>query len=720
MKNFKKYKISNKCKTIIFFILIILINKLQAQEFEFIAQHEGRCSAIGYFDNYIYFNSGGNINVLETGINNEFTLINSYYIDSYFCNDINIISNRMFLSISSGVLIYDLADPVNPELIGNASSVYSLIQYSIIADTILIALREDHAVLYNISDPSQPEYITNITYINNRNCTYTLHDNILYGFQQYGYSGPQHLQGYDISDPGNPYLSVELQLSPNYQAPWPDYMESYNNNLFVAFNDTLKIYDISDSDTIVYKTQFSVPNEICKLLIKENIIYISVLGSGIYIFDISNLFEPDLIGIYNQPLFIYNFDINSDHIYCGLDNRGFRIADKTDLQNIQDIYDYTHTDAVYSVHIRNNLAYLGMKASGLQVVDFSNILNPVKYGNIETLSNIDEIESIPGFLYCMEEIYDSIIHIVNISDSLNPQKVGEIQAPHNYIREFCIDQNRLFILDSLYYIEIYDLSIPESPVLLSTIQEFSTCLAVKDSLLVLCESSNLKLFLIENNYSITLQDEIILGEYSTHRPFQIEIEYPYIYVRSRAGIIVLFIDHNNNLSICDEIIWSGYTDDLAYDDTYIYLIGYFSGSQHIVIINKTNLYNLTINQIVYNSGEDLAFIDNNFCLAGSIRGYYFYGQDFVGIEEIPLRKDEFNINCYPNPCSKNTTIYFILPEGQKAKIDIYNLSGQKIVDFNITNKNKLILETNNFTPGIYFYKISTNEISYTKKLIVTK
>lgn len=718
MKNFKKYKISNKCK-IIFFILIILISKLQAQEFEFIAQHEGRCSAIGYFDNYIYFNSGGNINILETGTNNEFTLINKFYPGLYFCSDININSNRMFLSISNEVLIYDLTDPVNPELIGNANHPYYQIEYTIIADTILIALRDREANLFNISDPAQPEYLSTIFYDNNTHCTFTLYNNILYGFIQMGYSGPQYLYGYNISDPENPYLFVELQLSPNYQAPWPDYMESYNDNLFVAFNDTLKIYDISASDTIVYKTQFSVPNEICKLLIEENVIYVSVLGSGVYIFDISNLFEPDLIGIYNQPLFIYDFEINSDNIYSGLDNRGFRIADKSDLQNISDIYEYTHTDAVYSVHLRNNLFYLGMKASGLQLVDFSDVLNPVKYGNIETLSNIDVIESIPGFIYCMEK-YDSIIHIVNISDSLNPQKVGEVQSPHNYIREFCIDQNRLFIIDSLYYIEIFDLSTPESPELLSSIQEFGICIAVKDSLLVLSESNELKLFLIENNYSITLEDEIILGEYSTHRAFQIEIFYPYIYVRSRAGIIVLFIDHNNNLSACDEIMWNGYTDDLAFDDTYIYLTGYFSGSQHIVIIDKANPYNLTIDQIVYNSGYKLAPFGNTFCLSAGIRGYYFYGQDFVGIEDIPLKNDEFSISCYPNPCKHSTAIYFTIPKNKKAKLDIYNLSGQKVSEYDITNKMKLILETNNLTSGIYLYKISTNEISCTKKLIVTK
>lgn len=726
MKNFKKNKFGNKFQKIIFFIIIILISKLQAQEFEFVVQHEGNSTATGYFDNYTYFNSGGNINILETGLNNEFTLVNRFHCGNSYCGDITISSNKMYLSaFSTGVLIYDLGDPVNPELLGIASAYYHP-RASIVSDTILIATADEHVILYNISNPNQPEYLSNILYDFNRNCTYALNNHILYGFVQAGYSGPQYLLGYNITEPETPYPSVDLQLSPNCGGPWPDCMESYNDMLFVAFNDTLKIYNISDVDTIVYQTQFSVPNEINNLRLEENIAYISVADTGVFIFDISNLFEPELIGIYKQPELCNDLEVNGNYILSGLGTKGFRIADKSDLQNIQDVYEFTQTDAAYSVHLRNNLAYFGMKESGLQIVDIADVQEPIKYGNIEALPNIRNIESIHGFLYCTEQS-DSVIHIVNVSDSVNPQKVGEIPAEHQWILDYCIDQNRLFLLDSIEYIEMYDLSIPESPVLLSTFQENSTRLAVKDSIMILCEKigawpsplkSKLKLFIIEDD-DITFHDEIILGEYSDYRPFQIEIDYPYVYVRSSAGIIVLNIDGNNNLSICDEIIWSGFTEDLAYDDTYIYLSCYFAGSNEIFIIDKTDPYNLTIFQSIDKGYGDLASIGNYLCCTAGKGGYYFYGHDIVGFEEIPSKKNEFNIACYPNPCKHSTTIYFTIPENKKSKLEIYNLSGQKIMDFDITNKSKFVLETDSFTSGIYLYKISTNERSYINKLIVT-
>ena len=726
MRNSKKNKFGNKYKKLIFFLIIILVNQLQAQDFEFIAQHEGQSSAITYFGNYTYFNSGGNINILETGLNNEFSLINRFHCGNSYCGDITINSNRMFLSTSSGVLIYDLNNPENPELIGIASAYITIPRASIISDTLLIVTCEENAILFNISNPYQPEYLSNISYAFNRNNTYALYENILYGFYQGGYSGPQYLMGYDISDPENPFLSVALQLSPDYQGPWPDDMVSKDNYLFVGFNDTLKIYDISASDTIIHLTQFPVANEICNIQLDENTAYIAALDTGIFIYDVSNIFTPELLGIYDQPGFIEKFKVNNDYIFCGLGNKGFRIADKSDLQNIQDVYEYTQTDAAYSVHIRNNLAYFGMKESGLQIVDLTNIFEPLEYGNIETLPGIEVIESIPGYIFCMEQ-YDSIIHIVTVSDSINPQQVGEIQAEHHWILDFCIDQNRLFILDSLEYIEMYDLSLPESPVLLTTFQEKSTRIAVKDSLMLLCESfidwpspseSKLKLFIINDN-NIFLHDEIILGDYSK-RPSQIDIDHPNIYIRSSEGLIVLNIDSNNYLSICDEISWNGLTEDLAYNDTYIYLTGYFAGTSKVFIIDKTDPYNLSVFQVFERGFKDLASFGNYLCCTAAAAGYYFYGNDVGGFEKIPSKKDEFNISCYPNPCNQSTTIYFTIPKNKKSKLDIYNLSGQKIIDFDITNKNKLILETNSFISGIYLYKISTNERSSIKKLVVTR
>lgn len=724
-----KNTFKNKYKNFIFSLIIIFVNQIQAQDFEFIAQHEGQASAIGNFGNYIYFSSGGNINILETGLNNEFTLINRFQCGDRYAENITIDSNRMFLATPSGVLIYDLNNPENPELMGIASPTYSLPKGSIIFDTILIIACKSKAFLYNISNPYQPEYLSIIFYDNNRRCTYTLNENILYGFVQDGYSGPQFLRGYDISDPENPFLSVSLQVSPNYLGAWPNDMASKDNYLFVGFNDTLKIYDISTSNNIIHLTQFPVANEIRHIQMDDNTVYIAALNTSILIYDISDIFAPELLGTYDQPEFISEFKINNNYIFCSLGNNGVVIADKSDMQNIQDVYEYSQTDAVYSVHIKNNLAYFGMKEVGLQIVDISDVQEPIDYGHIESLSNIRNIESIPGYLYCTEES-DSLIHIVNISDSFNPQKVGEIPVEHPWIDDYCIDQNRLFLLDSSAYIEMYDLSIPESPNLLTTFHESGRCLAVKDSLLILGEmfgdypsDCKLKLMIIGDDNSLTFQDEVVLGEYSSYGFIQIEIDYPYIYVCSRSGLVVLKINYNNSLSICDEIIWTegySYMERMVYDDDYIYMSGIFSNQYLINIINITNPYYLTIFQSINNYFCDLAISSSYIFGTTSSIGYYVYGNDFTGFDYADSRENKFNITCNPNPCNNSTTVYFTIPNNTKSKLEIFNLSGHKIHEIDITNKSLAVIETESFTPGIYLCKISTNEQYDSQKLIITR
>jgi len=711
-------------KRLVFFLILILTTQLQSQEFEFITQHEGSSTAIGCYGDYTYFNTRSKIRILEN-TNNTFPIVKSLNLGSNYYNDINIDSDKMYIStFYNGVLIYNINDPLNPDSISAAHSSYFYPKSTIISDTLLIATADEHVRIYNISDVTQPQFLSNLLFDINRHNTYALGNNILYGFTQSGYSGPQYLKGYSISNPAYPILRVMFQLSPDYQNPWPDYMQTVNNNLFVAFNDTIKIYDIADPDTIIYQTQFPVSGEIHSFKIENNNAYIAMSNIGISIFDVSNIFEPELLGEHSQDGYFEGFKITEDHIYSCLGTKGVRIADKSDLQNIEDVYEYTQTDAVFSVNFRNNLGYFGMKESGLQIIDITNILNPVKYGNISELSYMDHIESIPGYLFCMKDT-DSVLHIVDVSDSLNPQKISEIEASNNWITDFEYDKQRLFILDGNEQIEIYNLTVPGSPVLMTTIKETGNQLAVKDSLLFLCDvnddsESILKLFIINSNNEITLHDEIVLGEASTHFSKQIDIDFPNVNIMVSHGIIVLEIDNNNNLDFFDDIIWdNNISMNMAYNDSFIYLSSYSQNPQ-IFIIDKNNPYSLSIHQTISAWCTDLAPIGNHFCLAGASGGYSFYGYDFVGVEEIPTNRDEINTYLYPNPCSDFTTFHFDLPKNKKTVLEIYNLSGQKFIDFDITNKSELILETNSFTAGVYFYRISTSGVSYIKKFIVTR
>ena len=79
---------------------------------------------------------------------------------------------------------------------------------------------------------------------------------------------------------------------------------------------------------------------------------------------------------------------------------------------------------------------------------------------------------------------------------------------------------------------------------------------------------------------------------------------------------------------------------------------------------------------------------------------------------------------YPNPFNPKTTIKFSLPENGFTTLDVYNLAGQRVT--NLINgeiaagEHQINFYANNFSSGIYLYKLQQGNISEIKKMILVK
>ncbi len=87
-------------------------------------------------------------------------------------------------------------------------------------------------------------------------------------------------------------------------------------------------------------------------------------------------------------------------------------------------------------------------------------------------------------------------------------------------------------------------------------------------------------------------------------------------------------------------------------------------------------------------------------------------------------KDFRLFEAYPNPFNPVTNIKFQIPANEFVKLEVYDISG-KIVDVLINgNLNAGIYEAKwnaeNFSSGIYFYRLSSKNYSDTKKIILLK
>ena len=79
---------------------------------------------------------------------------------------------------------------------------------------------------------------------------------------------------------------------------------------------------------------------------------------------------------------------------------------------------------------------------------------------------------------------------------------------------------------------------------------------------------------------------------------------------------------------------------------------------------------------------------------------------------------------YPNPFNPNTNISFHLMKASDVLLEVFDVKGQKVVTlidgYMQAGQHKLDFNAANFSSGAYFYKITSNGYSETKKMLLIK
>lgn len=96
----------------------------------------------------------------------------------------------------------------------------------------------------------------------------------------------------------------------------------------------------------------------------------------------------------------------------------------------------------------------------------------------------------------------------------------------------------------------------------------------------------------------------------------------------------------------------------------------------------------------------------------------------VGIEESAANsRSTFDVSeCYPNPTNGTTTIALSLENAARVSVEIFNLTGQKVMDvaavYLAKGTHSISFNVTNLTAGAYFYTVNAGSQSITKKMIV--
>jgi hypothetical protein len=83
--------------------------------------------------------------------------------------------------------------------------------------------------------------------------------------------------------------------------------------------------------------------------------------------------------------------------------------------------------------------------------------------------------------------------------------------------------------------------------------------------------------------------------------------------------------------------------------------------------------------------------------------------------------NEFEFETYPNPFNSECQISFSLNNSKAPEIDIYNINGEKVADFSITqNSSSIKWDASSEASGVYLVVLNDGDRKVTKKIVLMK
>lgn len=126
------------------------------------------------------------------------------------------------------------------------------------------------------------------------------------------------------------------------------------------------------------------------------------------------------------------------------------------------------------------------------------------------------------------------------------------------------------------------------------------------------------------------------------------------------------------------------------------------------------VYDMTINVIAY-ALSGFVQVDQPFA------GYRItISEDNSGIATIASVKP-LDVRAVPNPALGNTSFLFSLPRAAKARLQVYNLVGEKLWERSLTAKqgvNAIPFDASELESGVYLYTVEAGGHTFTSRLVV--
>jgi len=310
----------------------------------------------------------------------------------------------------SGLQIIDISDNTNPTLISTFQT-HSQAKGIGISNNI-VYLADGYAGLdvidiYDIYDPIQSGtcfngigWSDNVS-INNNNLCFS-----------HRYPWPD-LLFIDITNPANPALLHQVDLSAMVSIYGSIALFQTNSNVFVGAGDTLLIYDISDFSNPVLSAKYGASDQITDVVVEGNTGYISIGENGIEIIDLENINSPQMLSSYNTDGTAEQILLQSGILIIADGKGGFSIIDVSIPISpyLLDSFmpNYNSNILAKPVIVGNKLIIVDNEWNEIFTYDISDFNNIQLLSSLRLNSEIYKLIYNSGYFMCSINYYGMII-----------------------------------------------------------------------------------------------------------------------------------------------------------------------------------------------------------------------------------------------------------------------------------------------------------------------
>jgi len=672
------------------------------------------------------------------------------YVNSVLWNsihDVKIVNDYAYCVFQNGLIILDVSDPETPELVSktyiegqqNELREYNIAFYNHFA---LIAKGETDLHILDIADPANPVYVASFD-IFGRALGIDMMDHYAVVV------GTQGLYVIDVQTPSDP------QLVGQWGAIGGENVVISGHYAYVTkFLEGLFIYDLIDPYSPQRVGGYNCPGTTNDVFIKDNYAYIAERAYGLIILEISDPTDPRFVYRYDTPAYALEVVVIDSLAYLA-DYWSLEIINVAEPQYPTWVASYVDTDLYTGVFVSNNICCLTDRA-GLKIIDVEDPANPILEGEyVESYSNIW------GVYVQDNNLYTGGFNIFDISDPVQPVQIGsqpernmffDITARNDTVYA-AVGEKGLVIIDSSdpanlnviasyglsgyargVFIEndyaylaagrldILDISNPEEPELVGYYQiddQANRKVVVRDSLAFLAYGYA---GLVIINVSDPANPSYIGNYPSDFFAWDVCLYGDYACVA--CGINFQFIDirdphHPVEISTFP---MQGQARGIYCENGYAYL-----ADENLVILDITDIANPVQIADYQTPGiaVEVAVVGEYIFVADQYSVLILRFTETGIIEEVGRIPDNFALSQnYPNPFNSSTNINYTLPHQSEVAIDIYDILGRKVQA--LVNKeqqagsHQAVWNADDFTSGVYFYKLTAGDFAESKKMILIK